>query len=47
MKNNTDEFDTVITVNNNGYSTKLFKTTITVDNKKDKIYRNLLCKRNL
>lgn len=38
VKNNSDEFDTIISVSNNGYSTKLFKTTITVNNKKDKIY---------
>lgn len=43
-KNNNDEFDTVITVTNNGYNTKLFKTTITVDNKKDKIYQTYYVK---
>lgn len=44
VKNNTDKFDTVISVNNNGYSTKLFKTTIIVDNKKDKIYQTYYVK---
>lgn len=38
VENNSDDFDTVITVKNRGYSTKLFKTTITVDDKKNKIY---------
>lgn len=38
VSNNADEFDTVITVKNRGYSSKKFKTTIVVDNKKDKIY---------
>lgn len=38
VNNNADEFDTVITVKNRGYSSKKFKTTIVVDNKKDKIY---------
>ena len=38
IKNNSDEFDTVISVKNKGYSSKIFKTTIVVDDKKDKIY---------
>ena len=36
--NNLSDFDTIITVKNAGYSTKIFKTTITVDNQKDKVY---------
>lgn len=31
-------FDTIITVKNRGYDSKIFKTTIIVDNKKDKSY---------
>lgn len=42
--NNNEEFDTIITVNNNGYNTKLFKTVITVDNRKDKIYQTYYVK---
>lgn len=38
IKNNADEFDTIISVKNRGYNSKLFKTTIVVDDKKDKIY---------
>jgi len=38
IQNNKDEFNTIITVKNKGYNTKVFKTTITVDNRKDKIY---------
>ena len=38
VENNSDDFDTVITVKNRGYSSKIFKTTITVDYKKNKIY---------
>ena len=38
IKNNADEFDTIITVKNKGYNSKIFKTTIIVDDKKDKIY---------
>ena len=38
VENNSDDFDTVITVKNRGYSSKIFKTTITVDDKKNKIY---------
>ena len=38
VENNSDDFDTVITVKNRGYSSKVFKTTITVDDKKNKIY---------
>lgn len=38
IKNNADEFDTVITIKNRGYSSKKFRTTVVVDDKKDKIY---------
>lgn len=38
IDNDSSNFDTVITVKNRGYSTKIFKTAITVDNKKDKSY---------
>lgn len=38
INNNAQEFDTVITVKNKGYSSKVFKTTITVDNKIDKSF---------
>lgn len=38
VNNNASEFDTIVTVKNGGYSTKEFKTTITVDNQKDKVY---------
>ncbi|WP_396335039.1 hypothetical protein [Clostridium sp.] len=38
INNNSEEFDTVITVKNKGYSSKKFRTVITVDNKKDKVY---------
>ena len=31
-------FDTVITVKNRGYNSQIFKTTIILDNKKDKSY---------
>ena len=42
--NNNDQFDTIVTVSNNGYSTKLFKTVISVDNRKDKIYETYYVK---
>jgi hypothetical protein len=38
VNNDIADFDTVITVKNRGYSSKIFKTTIVVDNKKDKSY---------
>lgn len=38
VNNNASQFDTIVTVKNGGYSTKEFKTTITVDNQKDKVY---------
>lgn len=38
VNNDAADFDTVVTVKNRGYSSKVFKTTIIVDNKKDKSY---------
>lgn len=38
IDNDSSNFDTIITVKNRGYSTKVFKTAIVVDNKKDKSY---------
>lgn len=38
VNNNVENFDTIITVKNRGYTSKLFKTTITVDDKKNKVY---------
>lgn len=38
IENNASEFKTVITVKNRGYSTKVFKTTIVVDDKENKSY---------
>ncbi|MGG7179082.1 hypothetical protein ACQPU1_15980 [Clostridium paraputrificum] len=46
IQNNMDEFDTVITVKNKGYNSKVFKTTITVDDKKDKIYETYYIEAN-
>lgn len=40
IEKNREEFNTIITVKNKGYNSTVFKTTITVDNKKDKIYEN-------
>lgn len=37
-KSDTSDYDTVITVKNRGYSTKVFKTTIVVDDKVNKSY---------
>lgn len=37
---NIEEYDTIISVKNRGYNSKIFKTLIVVDNKKDKIYEN-------
>jgi hypothetical protein len=37
-KSDTSDYDTVITVKNRGYSTKVFKTTIVVDDKINKSY---------
>lgn len=39
VNNNSDDFDTVISVNNRGYNTRTFKTTIIYNNKKDKVYQ--------
>ena len=36
VNNNSDEFDTVIKVKNRGYSSTVFKTLITIENKQDK-----------
>jgi hypothetical protein len=38
VNNNSEDFDTVIKVKNRGYSSTIFKTLITVDNKKDKSF---------
>ncbi|MDS0525334.1 hypothetical protein NNC19_06560 [Clostridium sp. SHJSY1] len=38
VNNDIADFDTTITVKNRGYSSKVFKTSIIVDNKKDKSY---------
>ncbi|MDR5586488.1 MULTISPECIES: hypothetical protein [Clostridium] len=38
VKNNSNEFDTIIKVKNRGYNSTIFKTMITVDNKKDKVF---------
>lgn len=38
VKSNPEDFDVVISVKNRGFNNKVFKTLITVDNKKDKIY---------
>ncbi|MEG0641375.1 MAG: hypothetical protein RR515_02160 [Clostridium sp.] len=35
-----EDYDTIITVKNKGYNSKIFKTHIIVDNKKEKIYEN-------
>jgi len=38
VKKDASNFDTILTVKNRGYNSKIFKTTIVVDNKKDKSY---------
>ncbi|MGL4772006.1 MAG: hypothetical protein ACRC2K_00425 [Clostridium sp.] len=38
VTSNPEAFDVVISVKNRGFNNKVFKTLITVDNKKDKIY---------
>ncbi|MBN1053832.1 MULTISPECIES: hypothetical protein [Clostridium] len=38
IKNNSSEFDTIIKVKNRGYNSTIFKTMITIDNKKDKVF---------
>lgn len=40
VKNNQSDFDAIIKVKNRGYSSTLFKTVITVEDKKDKVYEN-------
>lgn len=40
VKNNHSEFDAVVKVKNRGYSSTLFKTLITIEDKKDKVYEN-------
>lgn len=35
-----EDYDTIITIKNKGYNSKIFKTHIIVDNKKEKIYEN-------
>lgn len=40
VKNNQSDFDAVIKVKNRGYNSTLFKTLITVEDKKDKVYEN-------
>ncbi|MCI5727144.1 MAG: hypothetical protein MR274_06465 [Clostridium sp.] len=39
VENNEGNYDTVVKVQNKGYSSKIFKTTVIVDNKKSKVYR--------
>ncbi|AOR22303.1 hypothetical protein [Clostridium taeniosporum] len=38
IKNNSNEFDTIIKVKNRGYNSTIFKTMVTVDNKKNKVF---------
>lgn len=40
VSNNYEDFDTVIKVKNRGYNSTIFKTLITVDNKKDKSFES-------
>ncbi|EKQ56012.1 MULTISPECIES: hypothetical protein [unclassified Clostridium] len=40
VNNNNGDFDTIIKVKNRGYSSTVFKTLITVDNKKDKSFES-------
>ena len=40
VDNNSEDFDTVIKVKNRGYNSTIFKTLITVDNKKDKSFES-------
>lgn len=46
VKNNAQDFNTVVTVKNKGYSTKIFKSTITVDNKVDNSYKTYYVQAN-
>lgn len=38
IKDNSNEFDTIIKVKNRGYNSTIFKTMITVDDKKNKVF---------
>lgn len=38
INKDTSNFDAIITIKNRGYNSRIFKTTIVVDNKKDKSY---------
>ena len=40
VNNNSENFDTIIKVKNRGYNSTIFKTLITVDNKKDKSFES-------
>ena len=40
MDNNSKDFDVVMTVKNRGFSSKVFKTLISVENKNDKSLEN-------
>ena len=40
VNNNSEDFDTIIKVKNRGYNSTIFKTLITVDNKKDKSFES-------
>lgn len=40
VNNNYEDFDTIIRVKNRGYNSTIFKTLITVDNKKDKSFES-------
>lgn len=40
VKNNYSDFDAIVKVKNRGYSSTLFKTLITIEDKKDKVYEN-------
>ena len=39
IKKDASHFDTIITIKNRGYSSRVFKTIIVVDNKKNKSYK--------
>lgn len=40
VKNNYSDFDAIVKVKNRGYSSTLFKTLITIEDKKDKVYES-------
>lgn len=40
VNNNYEDFDTIIRVKNRGYNSTIFKTLITIDNKKDKSFES-------